>query len=62
MNQDLVTARLVTATMKRHDARKEVLSTRDDAVKNGIARAKLRKAEQNLNQACETYSKSGCQP
>lgn len=62
MNQDLVTARLVAATMKRHDARKEVLSTLDDAVKNGIARAKLKKAEHDLNQACETYSKSGYKP
>jgi hypothetical protein len=60
--EELLTARLVNAAMKRYDAQKEALSTRGDAEKNTIARAKLKAAEQNLNQACENYSKSGGQP
>ena len=62
MDQKLITARLVTATMKRYDAKKEEIGTRGDAIKNSVARAKLQTAERDLTQACENYEKSGCQP
>ncbi|MFZ6773058.1 hypothetical protein ACO0LB_10130 [Undibacterium sp. SXout7W] len=59
MSNDLQTARLVALTMKRYDAHIEVLGTKGDAIKNSIARSRLKVAENNLNQACETVKKKG---
>lgn len=59
---EIVKARLVNATMKRYDALKEVRGTNGDAERNSVARAKLKEAEKVLNQACENFEKSGCQP
>lgn len=62
MDRNFLNARLVNAAMRRHDAKKEEKSTRDDSVKNTSARAKLKAADYDFNQACENYEKSGCQP
>lgn len=63
MNKEqLLTARLVTAAMKKFDAENEARAARGNEAQHSVAQKRLFASIKELRNASEAYKKSGFQP